>query len=220
MHISETMTKSEAEVSELLAWRLPPFARVPLAFDRAKRCADVVCACIGLLIGLPLFAAIALLICCTSPGPVLFWSVRYGRHNVPFRMPKFRTMVVDTPEVPTFALTSPKKYITPIGRLLRLSSLDELPQLWSVIAGNMSLIGPRPVICAESELAQCRAGLGIHRLLPGITGWAQIHGRDTVSLEEKALLDKHYLDYRSVRMDLYILSRTITRVLSRHGIIY
>jgi O-antigen biosynthesis protein WbqP len=220
MHNSEMMTKAGADVTDLLAWPLPPFAREPLGFDRAKRCADVLCACIALLIGAPLFAAIALLIWCTSPGPVLFWSTRYGRHNVPFRMPKFRTMLVEAPEVPTFALPSPHRYITPIGRLLRLGSLDELPQLWSILTGDMSLIGPRPVICAESELAERRADLGVHCLLPGITGWAQIHGRDTVSLEEKALLDKHYLACRSVRMDLYILCRTITRVLSRHGITY
>ncbi|MGC2636617.1 MAG: sugar transferase [Acidobacteriaceae bacterium] len=220
MHISETMRKAEGEVTDLLAWRLPSFAHGPLNFDRAKRCADVLCACIALIIGVPLFAAISLLICFTSPGPVLFWSVRYGRHNVPFRMPKFRTMRSGTPEVPTLALPSPQNHITPVGRLLRLGSLDELPQLWSILIGDMSLIGPRPVICAESELAARRAGLGVHCLLPGITGWAQIHGRDTVSLEEKALLDKHYLDCRSVRMDLYILSRTITRVLSRDGITY
>jgi O-antigen biosynthesis protein WbqP len=189
-------------------------------FECVKRMTDLVCSVATLLVTSPLLILIALLIRISSPGPAIFWSTRYGRCSDPFRMPKFRTMYSNAPEVPSIALRYPEKYITPIGRVLRKTSLDELPQFWSVLVGDMSLVGPRPVICAEVELAEMRACIGIDRLSPGITGWAQINGRDSVSVEEKVLLDHYYLLHRSIQMDIRIVYETINYVLSGDGIVH
>jgi O-antigen biosynthesis protein WbqP len=189
-------------------------------FELAKRTVDIVVSAMALVLGLPFLAIVAILVRWSSPGPALFWSVRYGKYNIPFRMPKFRTMHLDAPEVPTVALESPEVYLTSIGSFLRKTSLDELPQLWSVLVGHMSLIGPRPVICAETELAEMRAYAGIDQLTPGLTGWAQINGRDCVTIEEKVRLDKHYLENRSIQLDHQIIIETISRVLSREGIVH
>ena len=189
-------------------------------FELAKRTVDIVVSALALVLGFPFLAIVAFLVRWSSPGPALFWSVRYGKYNIPFRMPKFRTMHVDAPEVPTVALESPEFYLTSIGSFLRKTSLDELPQMWSVLVGHMSLIGPRPVICAETELAEMRADAGIDQLTPGLTGWAQINGRDCVTIEEKVRLDKHYLENRSIQLDHQIIVETISRVLSREGIVH
>jgi O-antigen biosynthesis protein WbqP len=189
-------------------------------FEIAKRAMDITVSSLALLLGFPFLAFLALLVRWSSPGPALFWSLRYGKYNIPFKMPKFRTMHVGAPEVPTVALESPEVYLTPVGSFLRKTSLDELPQMWSVLVGDMSLIGPRPVICAETELAERRAYVGVDQLTPGLTGWAQINGRDCVTIEEKVRLDQHYLEHRSVQLDHQIILETISRVLSREGIVH
>jgi O-antigen biosynthesis protein WbqP len=189
-----------------------------IGFNFAKRLADIVVSALVLVLGSPLLALITLLVRWTSPGPALYWSVRFGKYNAPFSMPKFRTMCVNAPEVPTNELESPESYVTPIGSFLRKSSLDELPQFWSILVGEMSLIGPRPVICAEIDLAQKRADAGVDQLTPGLTGWAQINGRDSVTIEDKVRLDRNYLENRSIQMDHAIIYATICRVLSREGI--
>lgn len=191
-----------------------------MLFNSAKRAVDIVFSALALILGFPVLALIALVVRCSSPGPALFWSLRYGKYSIPFMMPKFRSMYLDAPEVPTIALESPETYLTPVGSFLRKTSLDELPQMWSVLVGDMSLIGPRPVICAEIELAEMRASVGVDLLTPGLTGWAQINGRDSVTIEEKVRLDQHYLAHRSIQMDHQILRETISRVLSREGIVH
>ena len=220
--------KMSMKLNEVEAVRLaPPFvllegARLGMQsdFDIAKRIADIVCSVAILALSSPLLILIAIVVRLSSPGPAIFWSRRRGRYDLPFMMPKFRTMYCDTPEVPSVELGSARSCITPIGRILRQTSLDELPQLWSVLIGDMSLIGPRPVICAEVELAERRASLGIEKLAPGITGWAQVNGRDSVGTEQKALLDHYYLLHRSIQMDIRILFATIICVLSRKGILH
>lgn len=161
---------------------------------------------------------ILVLIRLTSRGPAIYWSERVGRSGKPFLMPKFRTMMVDTPVEPTDNLHKPEKYITPLGSLLRKASIDELPQLFSVLRGDMSLVGPRPVLLAQTELLEKRQLHGIDKLRPGITGWAQINGRDNLSEYEKVLLEREYLKRRSFTFDLKILWLTFFYVLSSKGI--
>jgi O-antigen biosynthesis protein WbqP len=161
---------------------------------------------------------LALLVKITSEGPVLYWSERVGRDNRIFRMPKFRSMRTDTPELATHLLAEPARWLTPIGSFLRTSSLDELPQLWSILCGDMSFVGPRPALFNQHDLIALRTQQGIHALLPGLTGWAQINGRDEIPLHEKVALDAHYLHHRSFMMDLRILAATAVRVLHRDGI--
>jgi O-antigen biosynthesis protein WbqP len=163
------------------------------------------------LFGLPMLL-FALLVKLTSPGPVLYWSDRVGAGNEIFRMPKFRTMRIDTPAVATHLLSNPDAYLTPIGPFLRKSSLDELPQLWSVLKGEMSLVGPRPALFNQDELIVLRTEKGVYRLLPGITGWAQINGRDDISIPKKVDLDEYYLNHRSFFFDLKILFLTFLKV--------
>ena len=151
-------------------------------------------------------------------GPVIHWSRRIGRHGRPFRMPKFRSMKVSTPELATDRLESPDRWITPVGRVLRKTSLDELPQLWSVIRGDMSLVGPRPALHNQHELIAARRSAGIDALRPGITGWAQVNGRDDLSDERKLAFDREYLDTAGVGFDLRILALTVLRVARRDGV--
>lgn len=161
---------------------------------------------------------IALLIKLTSRGPVLYWSDRVGQDNRIFRMPKFRTMRCDTPAVATHLLCNPEQYLTPIGGLLRRTSLDELPQIWSILLGDMSVVGPRPALFNQNDLVALRTKMGVHQLLPGLTGWAQINGRDDLPIPQKAKLDAEYLASISLTLDLLILRRTILKVLSRDGV--
>lgn len=161
---------------------------------------------------------IALLVRLTSKGPVIYWSRRMGKDEKPFMMPKFRTMHVDTPLVPTAGLKDPERYVTRVGRILRKTSLDELPQIYSVLVGEMSLVGPRPVITEETELLRDRRLADVSQLKPGITGWAQVNGRDRVTPAEKVRLDAEYLARKSIWFDLVILWRTFFYVIGSRGI--
>lgn len=161
---------------------------------------------------------VALLVRLTSPGPILYWSDRVGRHNRIFKMPKFRSMRIDTPVVATHLLADPKAYLTPVGSFLRKSSLDELPQLWSILRGDMSFVGPRPALFNQDDLIALRTDAGVHELVPGLTGWAQINGRDELPIIEKVRLDCEYLKRRSFCFDLRILWLTLLKVLRRDGV--
>lgn len=161
---------------------------------------------------------IALAIKIDSKGSILFWSQRIGRRNVLFMMPKFRTMKVDAPIVATHLMKSPDTYLTGVGRFLRLTSLDELPQLWSIAKGEMSFVGPRPALFSQLDLIGLRTSLGIDKLLPGLTGWAQINGRDEIPLSHKVNLDAHYMKNQSLLLDLKILWLTFAKVVLREGV--
>jgi O-antigen biosynthesis protein WbqP len=161
---------------------------------------------------------VAIIVKLTSPGPIVFWSDRVGRYNRIFRMPKFRTMQVNTPNVATHLLVGAGSYLTPIGGFLRKSSLDELPQLWSVFIGDMSFVGPRPALYNQEDLIAMRTERGVEVLVPGITGWAQVNGRDELDLTEKVNLDTQYLQKRSTSFDFYILFLTVLKVFRREGV--
>jgi len=163
---------------------------------------------------------LALVIKLTSSGPALYWSGRVGRKNRIFKMPKFRSMRIDTPAVATHLLQNPDQWLTPIGSFLRKSSLDELPQLWSILKGDMSFVGPRPALFNQDDLIAMRTEKGIHELLPGLTGWAQINGRDDMSIHRKVLLDAEYLQRRSLSFDLKILWITALKVVARDGVVH
>lgn len=178
-----------------------------------KRVFDVVVSTAALIILLLPMAVIALAVRVTSPGPALYWSRRIGRFNNPFDMPKFRTMRTDAPVVATHLLTDPGHYLTPIGGFLRKTSLDELPQLWCVIRGQMSLVGPRPALFNQDDLIAARTQNGVHTLLPGLTGWAQINGRDELALAQKVALDTEYLRRRSIAFDMRILAFSAVKVI-------
>lgn len=183
-----------------------------------KRTTDLLLALLASLpLALPLLL-LALWVKATSPGPVLYWSDRVGRNNVLFRMPKFRSMRIDTPEVATHLLEHPEQWLTPIGSFLRRSSLDELPQLWNILRGDMSLVGPRPALHNQHDLIALRTRAGIHTLRPGLTGWAQINGRDVLPIAQKVAMDVHYLQQQSFCWDLRILLLTAIQVLRRDGI--
>ena len=154
----------------------------------------------------------------TSPGPALYWSSRVGRNNVIFQMPKFRTMYTDTPTVATHLLVNPQSYLTSIGSFLRKSSLDELPQLWSIVKGDMSWVGPRPALFNQSDLITLRTENGVHTLVPGLTGWAQINGRDEIPIPDKVKLDTFYLQQHSLLLDIRIIFLTVRKVLKREGV--
>ena len=161
---------------------------------------------------------IALLVKITSKGPVLYWSDRVGKHNTIFKMPKFRTMMADTPAMATHLMKNPEQYCTPVGSFLRKSSLDELPQLYSVLKGDMSFVGPRPALFNQDDLIELRTKKGIHKLIPGITGWAQINGRDDLPIPEKVDLDEYYLNNHSLMFDLKTLFMTLLSVIKRQGV--
>lgn len=173
--------------------------------------------CLGLILLVPMMI-VALCVRLTSVGPIFYWSERVGRHNRLFRMPKFRSMRTDTPAVATHLLTEPDQYLTPIGSFLRRSSLDELPQIWSILKGEMSFVGPRPALFNQEDLITLRTQYGLHVLTPGLTGWAQINGRDELPIPEKVKLDMEYLQRRSMWFDLRILWLTVLKVLRRDGI--
>ena len=196
----------------------PSSTTVTLRGLRSKRAFDLVVAGIGGLVLLPVTGIIAAVVKLTSRGPAVYWSKRIGQNNEIFAMPKFRTMKIGTPSVATHLLDDPSKHLTSIGGFLRTTSLDELPQLWSVIAGRMSLVGPRPALFNQDDLVALRTEAGIHSLRPGITGWAQINGRDELSIPDKVLLDAQYLERRSLMFDVKILWSTIVRVLRRDAV--
>lgn len=161
---------------------------------------------------------VAVLVRLTSPGPALYWSDRVGRYNTIFKMPKFRSMRVGTPAVATHLLADPKAHLTPIGSFLRKSSLDELPQLWSILVGDMSFVGPRPALFNQHDLMELRTQQGVHELVPGLTGWAQINGRDELPIPDKVRLDAEYLQRQSLWFDIHILWLTFVKVIRRDGI--
>jgi O-antigen biosynthesis protein WbqP len=169
------------------------------------------------LFGLPMLL-VALLVKLTSPGPVLYWSDRVGVGNGIFRMPKFRTMRIDTPAVATHLMQNPAAYLTPIGPLLRKFSLDELPQLWSILKGNMSFVGPRPALFNQDDLIKLRTEKGISQLTPGVTGWAQINGRDNLPIPVKVQYDEYYMKHRSFLFDIVILWKTLFKVINKEGV--
>jgi O-antigen biosynthesis protein WbqP len=169
------------------------------------------------LLALPILI-VAVLVRLTSPGPALYWSDRVGRRNEIFRMPKFRSMRVGTPAVATHLLSNPQAHLTPIGAFLRKSSLDELPQLWSIFTGDMSFVGPRPALFNQADLIALRTAQGVDALVPGLTGWAQVNGRDELPIPDKVILDAEYLRRRSLWFDLRILWLTAIKVLRRDGV--
>lgn len=183
-----------------------------------KRLFDIVTALTGLAVGWPVLLALALAVRLTSPGPAIHWSRRVGRGNRIFAMPKFRTMRTDTPDVATHLLEDPGRWITPIGGFLRKSSLDELPQLWSVLVGDMSLVGPRPALFNQDDLVALRTEAGVHVLRPGVTGWAQVNGRDDLPIPEKVKLDAEYLARRSFGFDMAIILATARTALTGRGV--
>lgn len=183
-----------------------------------KRLFDLMLAlALTLVLALPI-ALIALAIRVTSAGPAVYWSNRVGRDNKIFRMPKFRSMRTDTPAVATHLLQNPEQYITPVGRFLRKTSLDELPQLWSILVGDMSFVGPRPALYNQDDLIALRTERGVHTLVPGLTGWAQINGRDELPIPQKVEFDTQYLQRRSFWFDLRIMALTAWRVLRHSGV--
>lgn len=183
-----------------------------------KRLFDfILAATAALLLSLPILL-VALAVKVTSPGPVLYWSDRIGRGNRVFRMPKFRSMRIDTPAVATHLLANPGAYLTPVGSFLRKSSLDELPQLWSILKGDMSFVGPRPALFNQDDLIALRTQHGVHALVPGLTGWAQVNGRDELPIPEKVRLDVEYMQKESFCFDLRILWSTFIKVLRRDGV--
>ncbi|MDH1815229.1 sugar transferase [Comamonas aquatica] len=183
-----------------------------------KRFFDLVLGLVAAMVLAIPVVIVAILVRLTSPGPALYWSDRVGKNNKIFRMPKFRSMQVGTPAVATHLLANPKAHLTPIGSFLRKSSLDELPQLWSILIGDMSFVGPRPALFNQQDLIEQRTQFGIHSLRPGLTGWAQVNGRDELPIPEKVKLDAEYLKRRSLWFDIRILWMTFVKVLRRDGI--
>ena len=183
-----------------------------------KRVFDI---CLGCLAALILFVPVllvAIAVRLTSKGPALYWSNRVGRNNVIFQMPKFRSMRVGTPAMATHLLADARSHLTPIGSFLRKGSLDELPQLWSILVGDMSFVGPRPALFNQQDLIALRTEQGVHTLVPGLTGWAQINGRDKLPIPEKVKLDAAYLKRQSLWFDIRILWLTFVTVLDRDGV--
>lgn len=183
-----------------------------------KRAFDLLLALgVTLVFLLPLLV-VSLMVRLTSKGPVLYWSDRVGRHNTLFKMPKFRSMQIGTPAVATHLLGNPDAYLTPVGSFLRKSSLDELPQLWSILKGDMSFVGPRPALFNQHDLIALRTKAGVHELVPGLTGWAQINGRDELPIPEKVALDIDYLHRKSFLFDLKVIVLTAWKVLNRDNV--
>lgn len=183
-----------------------------------KRLFDLAVALVAaVFLALPIVMT-ALAVRLTSPGPALYWSNRVGRHNRIFKMPKFRSMRIDTPAVATHLLQNPEQWLTPIGSFLRKSSLDELPQLWSILKGDMSFVGPRPALFNQDDLIALRTEKGVHELVPGLTGWAQVNGRDELPIPQKVQLDVEYLERGSLLFDMKILWLTALKVLARDGV--
>jgi len=183
-----------------------------------KRLFDIAFSLFAILTLSPLLFLVALLVNSTSRGGTLHWSKRVGQHNKQFFMPKFRTMKVDTPQLPTHLLTNPEEFLTPVGSFLRRTSLDELPQLFSILVGHLSFVGPRPALFNQDDLVAQRTERGIHGLVPGLTGWAQINGRDELPIPIKVQFDYEYLTRQSLRFDMQIIGLTIVKVARRDGI--
>jgi O-antigen biosynthesis protein WbqP len=186
-----------------------------------KRFFDLTIVLFSLVILIPFIVVTYLLVKTTSSGSALYWSKRVGIHNQFFDMPKFRSMKIDTPALATHIMNqqaNPNQYLTPVGSFIRKTSLDELPQLWSVLKGDMSIVGPRPALFNQDDLIQLRTDHGVHILKPGITGWAQVNGRDELPIPQKVELDAYYLKHQSFWLDCYIILLTIIKVIKRDGV--
>ncbi len=183
-----------------------------------KRLFDLVMSFLALVIFSPLIILITLFVKLTSKGPALYWSSRVGKRSIIFQMPKFRTMQLDTPAVATHLLFDSTQYLTPVGSFLRKSSLDELPQLWSILIGDMSFVGPRPALFNQNDLIALRTQYGVDTLVPGLTGWAQVNGRDELSIPVKVQYEVEYLQKQSFWFDMKILSLTLLKVVLRAGV--
>ena len=183
-----------------------------------KRLFDLVLAALASLILIIPCAVVAVMVRITSPGPILYWSDRVGRGNSIFKMPKFRSMRVGTPALATHLLTDPDSHLTSVGSFLRKSSLDELPQLWSIIKGDMSFVGPRPALYNQHDLIELRTQSGVHVLVPGLTGWAQVNGRDELPIPQKVAFDTEYLRRKSIVFDIRILFLTLLKVIMRNDV--
>lgn len=183
-----------------------------------KRLLDLSLALFALVFLMLPIVVVALMVRLTSIGPILYWSDRVGRDNHIFKMPKFRTMLIDTPAVATHLLLDPKQFLTPIGSFLRKSSLDELPQLWSIIKGDMSFVGPRPALFNQGDLIELRTQYGVDKLVPGLTGWAQINGRDELPIPDKVKLEVEYMNNQSIYLDIKIILLTLLKVLRSEGV--
>ncbi len=183
-----------------------------------KRGFDIILGCLAALILLLPILLVAMIVRLTSKGPALYWSDRVGQNNVLFKMPKFRTMRVGTPAVATHLLVDARSHLTPVGSFLRKSSLDELPQLWSILSGNMSFVGPRPALFNQQDLIALRTEQGVHTLMPGLTGWAQVNGRDELPIPQKVALDAEYLTRQCFWFDIKILWMTFLKVIQRDGV--
>lgn len=183
-----------------------------------KRVFDIVIACLLLIIlSLPILV-VSILVKQTSTGPIFYWSNRVGKSNIIFKMPKFRTMHLGTPSVATHLLPNSNRYLIPLGSFLRKTSLDELPQLWSILIGDMSFVGPRPALFNQDDLIALRRQYGVDKLVPGLTGWAQVNGRDELSISAKVQYDVEYLENQSFCFDMKILGLTVLKVIQRSGI--
>lgn len=183
-----------------------------------KRLFDLVLGLMAATMLLMPLVVVAVLVRLTSPGPALYWSDRVGRHNKIFKMPKFRSMRLGTPAVATHLLANPNEHLTPIGSFLRKSSLDELPQLWSILVGDMSFVGPRPALFNQHDLIELRTKKNVHALVPGLTGWAQVNGRDELPIPQKVALDAEYLQCQGFWFDIKILWLTFLKVVQREGV--
>ncbi|MFR2264618.1 sugar transferase [uncultured Clostridium sp.] len=183
-----------------------------------KRLFDFVMSLIGIVLLSPIILIVSLAVKFTSPGPMLFKQRRIGKNNVEFEIYKFRTMRIDTPNVPTHLLENPEQWITPVGKFLRKTSLDELPQLFNILKGEMSIVGPRPALYNQIDLKEMRTEAGVHKLVPGLTGWAQINGRDEIPLSLKVKLDKEYLMKKSLFFDIKIIFMTALSVIKSEGV--
>jgi O-antigen biosynthesis protein WbqP len=185
-----------------------------------KRALDLTLALIATIIFFLPFCVLAVLVKLTSPGPVLYWSDRVGRHNRIFSMPKLRTMRVDTPVVATHLLTNPEQFLSPIGGFLRKSSLDEIPQLWCILCGDMSVVGPRPALFNQYNLIELRTNCDVHLVRPGLTGWAQVNGRDELAIADKVKYDHDYMSRQSLAFDVKVIFLTMLKVLRRDGVVH
>lgn len=184
----------------------------------SKRIFDIILVIIATILLIIPFLFVSILVRLTSKGPILYWSKRVGKNNTLFEMPKFRTMWVDTPAIATHLLNNPEALLTPIGSFLRKSSLDEIPQLWNILKGEMSFVGPRPALFNQEDLIALRTEAGVHSLTPGLTGWAQINGRDELPIPQKVILDIEYLQQQSFCLDIKIIILTFIKVLKKDGI--
>ncbi len=183
-----------------------------------KRIFDFLASLIGIILLSPIIIIVAIVIKLSSPGSILFSQRRIGKDNKEFKIYKFRTMRTDTPDVPTHLLEKPEQWITPIGKFLRKTSLDELPQLWNILKGEMSIVGPRPALYNQDDLIALRTEKEVHKLIPGLTGWAQINGRDELPIQRKVELDKEYLNRRSFLFDIKIIFMTAFKVVKSEGV--